>query len=597
MRRPRLRRAERACACASLCVPDEESEEVDDRSTDALVRRRLQRRLRDHRRADRPAHRRPGQGRAGDAPRGAAARSAHGSTPWLGDNAVLKAIDVFRQIESLPFARESSELFDRPSINLGRIVGGDALQQGARPLRDRRRHPLPARPGPAATILAAGRGDAGRRRSCGRFTREPAIVVAHEPVRARAARARVARTLDGEAAERRPRRRLRRDLVPRGGRPGGRVRPARRRPPRPRRVGVDRLAASATARRSSTSCTTCPVAGRRPRRRRAARAAGLQAIEGVAREHADGSRPPRARGGMFMRFLIGSAIVVALTAVADRDRGAARGRQSSSTRSTRAPTIKGSISSVDHRATTRASRRRSCCSAPTSASRTPATGDRPRSDTMMLIRLDPDEQATTVLSIPRDLKVDIPGARHRQDQRRRTTVGGPQLALKTVKELLDSASRQDQPRHQRQLPRLPAAVNALGCVYVDVDRRYYTQPRPAATGYARSTSSPATSGCAARTRSTTCATATRTPTSCAPPASRTSCARPRSQVGAERHPRRPRQARDASSASYTQTDRPARLATRCCSLLKLVAFSASTRSARSTSRRSSRWTRRTRSSA
>jgi succinyl-diaminopimelate desuccinylase len=42
---------------------------------------------------------------------------------------VLKALDVFRSIESLPFARQSSELFDRPSINLGRIVGGDALNK------------------------------------------------------------------------------------------------------------------------------------------------------------------------------------------------------------------------------------------------------------------------------------------------------------------------------------------------------------------------------------------------------------------------------------------------------------------------------------
>ena len=56
-------------------------------------------------------------------------RAAHGATPWLGDNAVLKAIDVFRSIESLPFARHSSELFDRPSINLGRIWGGDALNK------------------------------------------------------------------------------------------------------------------------------------------------------------------------------------------------------------------------------------------------------------------------------------------------------------------------------------------------------------------------------------------------------------------------------------------------------------------------------------
>ncbi|MEX0993567.1 MAG: M20/M25/M40 family metallo-hydrolase [Solirubrobacterales bacterium] len=55
--------------------------------------------------------------------------AAHGATPWLGDNAVVKATDTFRTIESLPFARESSDLYDRPSINLGRILGGDALNK------------------------------------------------------------------------------------------------------------------------------------------------------------------------------------------------------------------------------------------------------------------------------------------------------------------------------------------------------------------------------------------------------------------------------------------------------------------------------------
>src|SRR5262245_2462796 len=55
--------------------------------------------------------------------------AAHGATPWLGDNAALRAVEVFRSIESLPFARHSSELFDRPSINLGRILGGDALNK------------------------------------------------------------------------------------------------------------------------------------------------------------------------------------------------------------------------------------------------------------------------------------------------------------------------------------------------------------------------------------------------------------------------------------------------------------------------------------
>ncbi len=56
-------------------------------------------------------------------------RAAHGATPWLGENAILRAIEVFRAIESLPFAEQSSELFDRPSINLGRILGGDALNK------------------------------------------------------------------------------------------------------------------------------------------------------------------------------------------------------------------------------------------------------------------------------------------------------------------------------------------------------------------------------------------------------------------------------------------------------------------------------------
>jgi succinyl-diaminopimelate desuccinylase len=111
-----------------LCAPDEESEDVDTRSTDELVRTGLQ--------ADFAITGEPTDMHVGVQAKGVLAariavhgRAAHGSTPWLGDNAVLKAIEVFRRIESLAFARESSELFDRPSINLGRIVGGDALNK------------------------------------------------------------------------------------------------------------------------------------------------------------------------------------------------------------------------------------------------------------------------------------------------------------------------------------------------------------------------------------------------------------------------------------------------------------------------------------
>jgi succinyl-diaminopimelate desuccinylase len=111
-----------------VCVPDEESEEVDARSTDALVRDGLK--------ADFAITGEPTNLHIGVQAKGVLAmrlavhgRSAHGSTPWLGDNAILKAIDVFRQIECLPFSRESSEMFDRPSINLGRIQGGDVLNR------------------------------------------------------------------------------------------------------------------------------------------------------------------------------------------------------------------------------------------------------------------------------------------------------------------------------------------------------------------------------------------------------------------------------------------------------------------------------------
>ena len=56
-------------------------------------------------------------------------RAAHGSTPWLGDNAVLRAIDLYHEVSRLPFAGERSDLFDGPSVSLGRIAGGDAVNR------------------------------------------------------------------------------------------------------------------------------------------------------------------------------------------------------------------------------------------------------------------------------------------------------------------------------------------------------------------------------------------------------------------------------------------------------------------------------------
>ena len=100
--------------------------------------------------------------------------AAHGATPWLGDNAVLSALDVFRSIESLPFARHSSELFDRPSINLGRIWGGDALNKVPdRCVIDVDIRYLPDQD--PAVVLDEVRGIAGAE-AAALFTRPPAIV-------------------------------------------------------------------------------------------------------------------------------------------------------------------------------------------------------------------------------------------------------------------------------------------------------------------------------------------------------------------------------------------------------------------------------------
>src|SRR4051795_9172948 len=102
-----------------------------------------------------------------------------------------------------------------------------------------------------------------------------------------------------------------------------------------------------------------------------------------------------------------------------------------------------------------------------------ARGDA-RSDTMMLVRLDPKSNATTVLSIPRDLRVAIPG--HGTDKINAAYgEGGLDLTTRTVKDLLSSAGCRV--RVNRAIAvnfkGFRDAVNVVRCVYIDVDRRYY----------------------------------------------------------------------------------------------------------------------------
>jgi polyisoprenyl-teichoic acid--peptidoglycan teichoic acid transferase len=92
-----------------------------------------------------------------------------------------------------------------------------------------------------------------------------------------------------------------------------------------------------------------------------------------------------------------------------------------------------------------------------------------RSDTIMLVRLNPDKEATAIMSLPRDLKVRIPGYGI-QKINASYDLGGPALTLKTVQRLTGLPVNHVVNVTFKGFWR---AVNAIGCVYADVDRDYF----------------------------------------------------------------------------------------------------------------------------
>ncbi len=96
-------------------------------------------------------------------------------------------------------------------------------------------------------------------------------------------------------------------------------------------------------------------------------------------------------------------------------------------------------------------------------------GDPGRSDTIILMHVDPDQDYLSVLSLPRDLRVEIPG-HGKAKINAAYAFGGPALTIRTVQQVtgvdidhyleIDFAAFRD-------------ITDSLGGVYVDVDRRYY----------------------------------------------------------------------------------------------------------------------------
>ena len=103
-------------------------------------------------------------------------------------------------------------------------------------------------------------------------------------------------------------------------------------------------------------------------------------------------------------------------------------------------------------------------------------GDPGRSDTQLLVRLDPQTKSISMLSLPRDLQVDIPGVGLAK-MNEAYSYGGPALVIETF----------------RQLTGLPIngwievnfagfwhVVNLLGGVYLPIDHKYFV---PASADY------------------------------------------------------------------------------------------------------------------
>ena len=108
------------------------------------------------------------------------------------------------------------------------------------------------------------------------------------------------------------------------------------------------------------------------------------------------------------------------------------------------------------------------------------SSDQGNSDTMMLMRVDPNAGFVSILSIPRDLEVDIPG-HGEQKINAAYPIGGAPLAIQTVKKLTG------EPIHHfvtMNFSGFEKAVDALGGVYVDVDQRYYNDNSNASWGKA-----------------------------------------------------------------------------------------------------------------
>jgi polyisoprenyl-teichoic acid--peptidoglycan teichoic acid transferase len=103
-------------------------------------------------------------------------------------------------------------------------------------------------------------------------------------------------------------------------------------------------------------------------------------------------------------------------------------------------------------------------------------------DTMMLVHIDPNSSTINLLSVPRDLEVQIPqgGVLGTGKLNSAYSIGGPGLLVRVLKQQVFPGL---QVNHviDVNFGGFEALINAIGCAYTDVDHRYYNNT--AYTGY------------------------------------------------------------------------------------------------------------------
>jgi LCP family protein required for cell wall assembly len=99
----------------------------------------------------------------------------------------------------------------------------------------------------------------------------------------------------------------------------------------------------------------------------------------------------------------------------------------------------------------------------------------PRSDTMILVRLDPDKEVIAMMSIPRDLLVEVPGVGSHVKINEAYATNGERGAVRAVKRVLSVGGKPFPINHviTVDFAGFRRAIDYIGCVYADIDRDYF----------------------------------------------------------------------------------------------------------------------------